>query len=225
MAGVENKGNVSDKVNEFLTRYRRIFFVIIGIIVVALVVYSVSAAVYSNFTENALTKIDTITYNLTNDSQKLSADELSKRRTAATKEATPYLNKGGIVGVRANMLVADISYENKDFAAAEKYWVSAAEAKKNVYTSPLSYFNAAVCYEETKDTTNAIKYYQLAADAEDFMLSAHALFNLGRLQENASNFDAAQKSYQKIIDNGNGGSWGNLAKSRILALKADKKIK
>ena len=98
--------------------------------------------------------------------------------------------------------------------------LKAIAAKKDAYTASFCYYNAAVCSEELGDTDNAIAYYAAAADDEDFILIDHALFSLGRVNETAQKYEDAKAAYEKLNELRSSASWGQLAQSRLIALKA-----
>ena len=141
------KATIGEKVSNFLNSRRVIFTSVLVVAVVAVVVYAVSATLVTKSNEKGLETIDGITYKLTKDSVNLSEEELEARRTAALDSLTALVKKGGVVGVRANILAGEITYSQKKYEDAAKYWVSDAANGKKSYTSPLAYFNAATCYE------------------------------------------------------------------------------
>ena len=121
------------------------------------------------------------------------------------------------------MLEAELAFETKDYKRARAAWLAVVKAGKKSYTAPLAYYNAAVCSEELGDVDSAIQYYQKAGDFEDFLLVAHSLFSLGRVKETKQDFKGAAVVYQKIVDKYPSDKWSDLAKSRLIALKADGK--
>ena len=157
------RATIGEKVSTFLNSRRVIFTSVLVVAVVAVVVYAVSATLITKSNEKGLASIDGITYKLTKDSVNLSEEELEARRTAALDSLTALVKKGGVVGVRANILAGEITYSQKKYDDAAKYWVSAAAKGKKSYTAPLAYFNAATCYEELGKLPEAIEYYEKAA--------------------------------------------------------------
>ncbi|MDD7125430.1 tetratricopeptide repeat protein, partial [Treponema porcinum] len=147
--------------------------------------------------------------------------ELEMRRNKALEDLSAYLEKGGIVGVRANMLAGEIYYSVKDFKNSAKCWTSAAAKGKKSYTAPLAYFNAAVSYENINDLDNAEKYYKYAVSAKDFLMASHAEFSLGRVREAKGDTDGAIEAYRSLLGKNPDTSWGNLAKTRLIALGAE----
>ena len=161
---------------------------------------------------------------MTDKSNDLSEAEITSRLNTAFEKASAYVNKRGIAGARANMLCADITYQQKKYSESAGYWKAAAEKAKKTYIAPLCYFNLAVCYEETGNTEDAATYYKLAADNNSFVMRTHAMFSYGRLQEAKGDYATAAGAYTELFDNFSGDSWADLAKSRLIALKKDGKI-
>ncbi|MCK9171621.1 MAG: tetratricopeptide repeat protein [Treponema sp.] len=219
-----NKANADEKVSGYVMRHRMPLIILTAVVVAGIVFYSVFTVITSKSNEKGIARIDTIEYELTKDSSGLQETELETRRAGAMTKITPYLKKGGIVGVRANMLAADIAYERKNYADAKTYWAAAALKEKKAYTAPLAYYNEAVCCEEANDLPNAVLLYGKAADTDEFLLAAHARFSQGRVYESQGDYKKAADAYNKVNDKSPDDSWAHLAKTRLISLKADGKI-
>lgn len=217
MANFE-KTTVVEKVSNYVENRRKIFLSILSVVIVLIVAYVTVVSINSKAIEKGLSLIDSVSYVLTKDSKDLSDEELEVRRNNALNDLSVYLNKTGIVGVRANMLAGEISYSKNDFANSAKYWMNAAAKGKNKYTAPLAYFNAGVSYENIKDFDNAEKCYNYAVENKDFLMSAHAEFSLGRVRESKGDKEGAVKAYKSLNDKSPDSSWGKLAKSRLIAI-------
>lgn len=239
MAEKVQKESFADKLNASLAKSSKALIAAVIIVVVAFAAVIVISNVKSSLARKGLEQIDSITYALTRESAdsntgdgseisedeknaKKSEDKAARQKTAL-EQLAPLASKSGIVGVRANMLIADIKFEQKNYSEARDAYVKAAEGKK-AYTRALNEFNAAVCSEELGDNDSAVKYYKAASDDNDFVLIDHALFSLGRVYEAKSAFDDAKAAYEKLNGLHPSTSWGQMAKSRLIALKADGKI-
>lgn len=221
---IVERRSASVVLNDFILKNRKIILGVFGVAFIAIIAYCVVFVVSSKATENGLAEIDSITNTLTASSSTISEEDLVARKDAALNNLSSYVTKGGIVGVRANMLSADIYFQNKDFEKARSAWLAAASKGKKAYTAPLAYFNAAVCSEELNDLDGAISYYETASKFEDFFEADHALFSLARVQEEKQDFAVAGSTYQSLIDKSPEVSWAKLAKTRMIALKNDGKI-
>ena len=215
------KATVGEKISNYVENRQNVLIAILAVVVAAVIAYTVAVTVTSKANTKGLAAIDTISYVMTQESASLSEEELEMRRNKAVEDLSAYLEKGGIVGVRANMLAGEIYYSVKDFKNSAKCWTSAAAKGKKSYTAPLAYFNAAVSYENINDLDNAEKYYKYAVFAKDFLMASHAEFSLGRVREAKGDTDGAIEAYRSLLGKNPDTSWGNLAKTRLIALGAE----
>lgn len=218
------KKTKSEKLNGFLDTNKKPLLAVLIVVIVALIGYVVFDVVSSKVTAKNLAKIEAISYELTNKSSALSTEDLTAKIKTTIDELTPYANKGGVVGVRANMLCAELKYYEKDYNAAISYWESAAKKGKKSYTTPIAYYQMGVCYEMINDFAKAADCYKNAAEVKDFKLASHAMFSYGRVLESQNNYEGAVEAYQAVYDNFEGDEWANVAKSRILTLQTQGKV-
>ena len=223
MADYEEQ-TASKKLAGFIEKRKVAFITILVVLVCLLVGYIIFASVANSNKVKGLQAIDEITFEMTDKSSGLSDDEIAARLNTGLEKAGAYTKKGGIVGARANMLCADITYQQKKYAESAEYWKAAAEKSKKSYIAPLCYFNLAACLEETGNNEDAATYYKLAADNNSFVMRTHAMFSYGRLLEAKGDYATAAAAYTELNDNFSGDSWADLAKSRLIALKKDGKI-
>ncbi|MBQ6781750.1 MAG: tetratricopeptide repeat protein [Treponema sp.] len=212
------------KIDSFLTRNRSLLLTVALVVLVAIIAVAAFVVITGKSAEKGLSQVDAIYYTLTKDADSLEGDALLARQDSALEQLATLTKKGGIVGARANMLAADLQFQKKDFEAAKASYLKVASAKKNAYTAPLAYFNAAACAENLNDLDGALEYYTKASVSEDFLLADHALFSIGRVNEAKSDFKAAQDAYNKLNDVRPDGDWAELAKSRLIELKANGSI-
>lgn len=218
------KKSLSENLGDFILRNLRVIFVFCGVLLLGAVCAVVVISVNEKTIEKGLGKIDLISYELTNKSYDLSETEIAARQDKAVSSLSELVGKSGIVGVRANMLSAEIYYQKKDFENARSAWLAAAQKGKNTYIAPIAFFNAASCSEELGNLDDAAAGYKSAAEVEDFYEAAHALFSLGRVQEAKEDFVAAAASYQALVDKSPEDSWAKLAKNRLVSLKISGKV-
>lgn len=215
------KATAGERISYYVEKRRNILIAVLAVVVAAIIAYSVFVTVTSKANTKALAALDTVSYEMTQNSSGLSAEELDRRRTRALESLSAYVVKGGVVGVRANMLAAEIYYSQNDFAAAAASWNAAAEKGKKSYTAPLAYFNAAVAYESSGNLDEAETCYEKAAGSTDFLMASHAEFSLGRVREAKGDSDGAVEAYRSVNAKSPDSSWGNLAKTRLIALDAE----
>lgn len=218
------KKSLSENLGDFILRNLRVIFVFCGVLLLGAVFAVVVISVNEKTIEKGLGKIDLISYELTNKSYDLSETEIAARQDKAVSSLSELVGKSGIVGVRANMLSAEIYYQKKDFENARSAWLAAAQKGKNTYIVPIAFFNAASCSEELGNLDDAAAGYKSASEVKDFYEAAHALFSLGRVQEAKEDFVAAAASYQALVDKSPEDSWAKLAKNRLVSLKISGKV-
>ena len=216
---IAEKRTASDVLGDFIFKNRKGLLAFCSLVVAAAVVVVVAVAVGEKNTKAGLEKIDLISYELTNKSAELDESAIASRQDSALKALAVFTSKSGIVGVRSNMLAAELYFQKKDYSSASSAWLMAAAKGKKSYTAPLALFNAAVCFEELGDLDKALENYKAASEAEDFFESAHAKFSLARVQEAKQDYSGAVASYQSLVDSFPSDSWAKLAKSRIIDLK------
>ncbi|MDR0525832.1 MAG: tetratricopeptide repeat protein [Spirochaetaceae bacterium] len=129
-------------------------------------------------------------------------------------------NHAGYASARGYSLLGSIYMEKKDWESAEKAWTAGAKAGGKTYLTPVSLCNAAVSAEEQGNIQGAIDYYaQSIAFGETFPTASRAQFQIGRLEEERKDKDAALKAYREVINKWpDDPLWTNLAQSRIIAL-------
>lgn len=219
----ENK-KTSDKINSFLEKNRKGLLIVLVAAVVVIAGFSVCTIITSKTAEKTLSAVEEISYNLTEGSAGLEGEELEAKCAKALEDLAPYFSKGGVAGASANRLAAEIAFQKKDYEGALAYWTASAEKNKKAYTAPLAYFNMGVCCEELGKVAEAEANYKKAADFENFILKAHALFSLGRIYEAQGKFAEAAEAYKTANDKCPDDSWSFLAKSRLIDLKIQGKI-
>lgn len=212
------------KLENFIFKNRKAIISAAAIVCAAALVICVFVGVKDSKAKKGLEALDKIEFAFTSKSFDITDEEVAARQEKALADVAAYCSMGGIVGVRANYLAADIYFEKKDYASALDSYVLAASKGKKTYVSPICSFNAGVCCEELGKNEDAMKYFAEASEADDFYLAAHALFNVGRIQESLDKVDEAYATYKKIVDSYTNDSWANLAQSRIIDLQAKGKV-
>lgn len=223
MAENEKKQTSSSKMNGFLDKNKKIFITILILVLVCLVGYIVVSKISNSTKEKNLAAIDEIQYTLTNESAALEEADLEARRATALEGLELYAKKGGIVGARANLLCAELLYQQGKYEDAIVAYKTTAEKSKKSYLAPLAYFNMAACYEQVNNLEEAANYYKLAADSKEFALAVHAKFSYARVNETKGNLAEAITAYTELYDKNPSDNWGKLAKTRLIALKAEGK--
>lgn len=214
----------SSKLNDFLKNNRKFIVTLFVALIVALVAFVVYEVIKSNNVKKGLTQIDSISYEMTKDALALEEAKLTERKDTAKEQLKSLLNKGGIVGARANLLAAEIEYNSKNYDDAITYYAEVTKKSKKSYLAAMSYYNIAACYEQKKDLASAAENYKLACDYKDFVLLSHAKLNYGRILYEQGNFENAATVLQELVDSDSDDSWTKLAHTLLIQMKADGKI-
>ena len=224
MSEKEEKNTTSTKLNGFLEKNRKYVFAFSSVLIVLLIGFLVFEVVKSTTTNKNLAAIDSVFYQMTQGSDQLDDVELESKRVEFIEKLTPYAAKGGIVGVRANLICAELSFQKKDYANAITYWNNAETKGKKLYTAPIASFNKGVCYEQLGNLDEAANAYKVAADFEDYVMKNHAKFSYGRVLETQGKYADAAAAYTELNDNSPDDRWAQLAKTRLIALSVENKI-
>ncbi|MCQ2248367.1 MAG: tetratricopeptide repeat protein [Treponema sp.] len=220
----ETSASLNDKVESFILKNRT---AILAVIVAAVVAGGIACAVVGTTdaaNKKGLAVLDAAEYAFTNKSDSLSDAEIAARQEKALEACAKFTSKKGILGVRSNMLAADIAFGKKDYAQALENYLAAVNAGKKYYTASINLFNAAVCAEETGDMESAANYYEQAAEDKDFYLAPHSLFNAARVRDEAGKAEEAAAIYKKVTEKFPNDDWANAAQSRIIDLQSKGKI-
>ncbi len=215
------KATVGEKVAGYVERRRMVLLAVMVVVLASVAAFSVVTGMDSKRTEKGISAIDAISYTLTENSSDLSDEDLAARKEKALSSLEAYNSKIGVVGVRANMLSAEIVYSDKEYVRAAEYWTAAFSKGKRSYTAPICAFNAASAYENVDDLENAEKFYEEASRSGDFLLVSRAGFSLGRVREARGNIDGAVKAYSSVVAKDPDSSWANLSKTRLIKLEAE----
>lgn len=223
MADKAENQTSSSKLNSFLEKKKKGLLGLLIALIVCLAAYIVISAVNNNIKEKNLAEIEEISYTLTHDSASLDESELNARRIDAIDNLAVYAKKGGIVGARANYLCAELTYQQKKYEDAATYYEATAKKAGKTYLAPVAYYNLGVCYEQLNKLEDAAANYKLAADSKSFALVPHAKFSYARVIEASGNKAEAITAYTELYDAYPNDNWGKLAKTRLIALKAQNK--
>jgi TolA-binding protein len=220
---------ITDKLERFIQKNRKILLVVLGVILVGLVAYGVYTEVLSRAKINATIKVEALQDQF--DAWKTEADATKK----AALETSLVGSAQGLIAAyprqyeaqRAYTLLGDYYYEKKDFQKAGEDYGKAESAFPKNYLSAVSLFNAAVMAEEKGDEKAAIDLYgRLVKDYEKSTpLVPHALFSIGRLNESQKNYAKAVEAYSKLPEKYPEESWTKMAKDRIIYLAAQGLLK
>jgi len=217
----EMEATFSQKLNDFLVKYRTVFVVIVGVLVVAFAVLIIVTNVSERKSRVAYEKIETLV-------KDWEAAKAAPEQTGLTAKEDDILaqllavgkaGKSSFAGARAFMSAGEIYFSRKDWKNAQEQYLAAAKADARAYTAGNCLYNAAVCADEQGNSDEAVALFNRAIALESFPLKPRAYFNIGRIEEQRAHAEAAIAAYEKMAEQFPDDEWTMLAKSRIIALK------
>ena len=223
MSEKTEKKTASAKLNGFLENNRKPVIISFIVVLVLVVGFITTAIILSTSSNKNLAKVEAYYYEVMDTSTDIEDSEVTKRATECIEKLVPYTKKGGIAGVRANMLSAELAYILADYESAVSYYDAAIAKGKKSYTAPVCMYNKASCYEELGKLAEAAESYKAAAEFEEFGMVSHAYFSLGRVLEAQGDYAGAVEAYKTLNDKFSDDDWGNLAKTRIIELQSQGK--
>ncbi len=210
----------------FLHKRGLIFLGILGILAAFIIAMAVYNSVNAKKLETETRKIESIQDEygklLTLSDEKAKAEKEKK----IIEELNNIINEGtkNYPYERALFILGNIYYSDKQWKDSADAFMKITKAFPKSYLSPISLINAAAAYEELGNIDKAIENYQRVVDEYKNISpdAARSMFAIGRLYEEKSDFDAAKKTYNNLIDTFSSGNWTNLARSRIIYLETRK---
>jgi tetratricopeptide (TPR) repeat protein len=211
----------TQKINDFLSKYRVIIVTVLIAVVVALIGLFVVTAVRENNSKAAYETVEDVLVQWEKARADTDKTSLASKEDGfiASLQKVASSNKHSFGGARAYMTIAEIYFSRKDWKTALDQYLAAVKAAPKAYTAGLSYFNAGICADELGNADEAIKYLNQAIALENFVMKPRAMFNIARIEEQRSKTEAAIAMYDKIAEQYPDDEWTMLAKSRKIALK------
>lgn len=220
----KEKQTFSDLLTLFIVKFKFVFLGIFIVGLIAIIAYGVISSSKEKAVKAGLAEIDAVTTEYAELKIAETTDTAKEDALLARAQAIADKNNPTVVKIRAQMVIAEIQFDRKNFEAARTAWLAAAEADKKSYTYGLCNYQCGICSEELGDLDNAVAYLKTAAESEGFAVVPRVLFNIGRIEETRGNFDKAVESYKKLVTDYPSDQWASLAKSRIITLDLDGKV-
>ena len=224
MTEKKEKKTADAKLNKFLEKNRKpvlITFIVVLVLVAGFISFEI---IKSATAKKDLAAIEAYYYDLVETPADTDDAEINKLATECIENLAAYTKKGGIAGVRANMLSAELAYILEDYEGAIDYYSAAIAKGKKSYTAPICLYNKAVALEELKKLDEAAESYKAAAEFDEFGMASHAYFSYGRVLEALGRTAEAAEAYQTIVDKFASDDWANVAKTRLIELEVAGKL-
>ena len=201
----------------FIEKYGIIVLGTLITVIVAIIVFVVIAEIASNNKDNALVQLEELEERIIDGETQLMMDEFEEHVSDIQKQSNdPYVRD------RIQLLAAQIYWDNDQYEEAAVKYLTLAQKSPNTYLGQLSYFNAAVVYEESGDAVRAISVLEDILTEYAFLsnpMIPRTLLNLGRLHELQGNTTSAQEYYDQLIQNYSGNELVNLAYNRLIRIE------
>ena len=226
----ETKGSsFSEKLSTVFTKYRKVFLVLLIVGLGTIVVFATVSAINTS-RENAATKLfDSIEIAFTEYQNKNQDPSSAGTADSIIQEIDTLVKKypHSLAAYQGLMLKGDYFAGQNNYQQALEAYLKIKELASKHYFSAIAAQNAAAMYEELNDNGKALailEELELNFPKDGFISKNRLLFNLGRLCEIQQDWTKAVQYYTKLIAAGTNDDWGKLAQSRIIALKAEKKV-
>jgi len=221
MQNNENQ-NVTDKINDFVTKNRKAIFIVIGAIIVLFVGLISYLSISDTLNKKAITALDELNGKFDDLSLNNEEDYNTPEVETILAEFKTFAEKtNGFSGSKAWAVIGQIYSGRKDWANAQEAWLSAAKKGNKTYLAPIALFNAAAAAEEQGNLEQAIELLeQCVAHKFEFPAAARAQFSIGRLHETLGNNTAAVDAYRVVLSKWpQMPVWQNLARSRLAVIE------
>lgn len=220
----DTKQRIADAVSQFLTRFWKTIVIILVIVAVAIIgvfTYSEIRSARQNESARALEQLqdDYESWQSTEEEQRESLEDTVHSQVEDIVDEY----SGMYAASRALMIRAEISWENEQWGEAASDYERVADNYRDSHLGPVALFNAAAAQDAAEQPESAVglldTFVERYGGGEPTPELTRALFARGRLYEQLENFDSAEESYTRLVDNHSESSWTNLARNRIIALK------
>ena len=212
---------------DFLSRYRRVITILLGIVAVVVVGLFVTLEIRSARIGNSLTQIESLEADfeswrsMSEEEMRASVDQLLEQSEAiASKYDWLYAAQ------RALFLKGQIFVTQDQWVEAGTAFTTVADRFPESYLAPVALMQAAIAFENAEDTESAKSTLSVLVDqfGERSSDLSRAIFSLGRISESEDNMEDAALYYNRLIDDYPASSWTNLARNRIITLTIQGRI-
>ena len=217
------KKNASDKVAEFISNNRTILWIFLGVFLAAIIIFAI---IDTNIQKRNDSFSDRIV-ELQDDYQAWTAAEEDKKdelESSFLEKAGAYIDseEGSILADKSHFLRGQLYLQKEEWNSAAEDFMSIVDSSPESYLASVSLYNGAAAYENSGDLAKALEI--LSRISENYRATSpmlpEVLFNIGRINEAMNNPDDAVAAYKDLTESYPSSNWTNLAKTRIISLKA-----
>ena len=214
----------AEKIADVIKANSKLLILLAAAVFVLLVLIGVYDTISSNRNEKALIHAENIedVYRQWINSAEADRESVSEELQTLIDTALEKYD-GTYAAMRANYTKGLISAEEEKWEDSILAFQKVAEEFPKTYLAPAALFNAASIADQSGDPEKALALYESVISTFSNVSTdvPETLFNIARLNEELGNADDALENYQRIIDEYSSSSWTNIAKSRIISIKAN----
>ncbi len=225
--GEEAKPKVADILSSFLQRYRTHVFVAFAVVIIGGIGAIVFFEVQSRRAEEALVRIEAAKEQY---EQWQGADDETRSELEpelfAELEAIRERFSGTYGALRARYIEASIHYEAERYEEALFAFVQLADHYSDAHLAPRALLYAGFAAEELGQFGRAEELFRQIVESygEESMEAPRALFGLARVYEAGERFEEAAEAYDQLLEDYTGSPWSDMARNRLIVLRAQERI-
>lgn len=219
----EHKMTFADKMSDFISNNRIIIWAILALIVVLTIVFAVVDSklkekndLYSDMTVEI--QEDYQNWFTASEEEKDSKETIFLEKISSLTES----DKTNILIEKALFLRGQFYLQKENWESAYSDFMRIATDSPDSYLASVSLYNAATSKENSGDLQAALETLIGISDnyRSNSPIIPETLFNMGRLHESLGNNEEAIIVYEDLSTTYSSSNWTNLAKTRIISLKA-----
>mgnify|MGYP003480185217 CR=1 FL=1 len=214
---------MTQSVDSWLGRHIKLIASIVIAVVAVIVIAAIVTVVVNNNQSKRYEKLDAVTASYAEfsamDGDAEGYAEAKNNVIAGAEELAK--NPKNYPGAKANLILADIAFDDGDYNKAIELYSLVASSQKKTFLREVALMSLAASYEENGDKAAALKVYNDFFDEYDTesFYSSRALFNAARLTEETDKA-LAISIYEQLIAyfESYNSEYAKLAKSRVAQL-------
>ena len=215
------KPELSERIAAFFSHHRRILMILSVVLIVGVFAAIAIYQVQENRADRSARQAELLVQDFqrwqdSGDARDSAAEEAIRADAASIQNDF----SGTYGALRALHTLGRLEYELENYGAAREAFLEIVIRFPESHLVAIALAGAAAAAEEEGETALAREFLTRIADGEGepSIEQGRALFNLGRLAEQAGDFTAALDYYQQLSDRFPSGNWTNLGRNRIIAL-------
>lgn len=222
---VSKKDLFLEKISNFLYNNRTVLLVLLAIIILGVIGFSIYSEFSNSINEQASQGVEKAQelYGEWTEAEVGEKEEIENEFfDVCEKVLTEYADSAAAQKVL--FIRGQVFAEKEDWQNAVNDYMNLVDNYANSHLTPIALTNAAAAYEAIDDVDKAIEILEkITKDYKGKSIEyAHAVFSLGRLNEEKGNFDEALTFYNELIEEFSSSGWTKIAKNRKIYINTQK---